>query len=209
MALSERPLLLNHVEMVYRPSEVDAAQAFFEAMGFGVSRWASWLVIKIDPEKGNGIDNGMYANEPTPAQLNFEAAFEQALASDSRLAESLERHRIITREWPYYNFHFGASIPTHEDWEKRVERLREANRSHPLLKDRIELVVFEPSTSRALSAQSQAFVFTDILTSGGPFSQGLQFEIQWTPTPDSGELTFESLAAAGPGNPFPDMATMV
>ena len=35
--------------------------------------------------------NVMYANEPTPAQRNFEAAFQAALANDSRLVETLER----------------------------------------------------------------------------------------------------------------------
>lgn len=206
--MTERPLLLNHAEMTYRPGEVDNAQALFETIGFAVMRADPWLVIRIDPD-GNGIDNVMYASEPTPAQQNYDAAFEHALAADSRLAETLHRHRRIIREWPYYGFHFGASIPTHEEWEERVERLREAIHSHPLLKDRVELIVFEPTTPRALGALSQAFIFTDILTSGGPFAQGLQFEIQWCPTPPSGEISFESVGAIGPGNPLPDVATLV
>src|SRR5579862_6974982 len=117
--MAERPLMLNHVEMVYRPGEVDAARAFFETLGFGVSQWNAWLVVEIDPDNGNGIDNVMYASEPTPAQQNFEAALEHALTTDSRLANTLERHRSIRRMYPFYNFHFGASIPTHEDWQER------------------------------------------------------------------------------------------
>lgn len=203
--MAERPLLLNHVEMIYRPGQVEHARAFFETMGFTVTKSLAWLRIRIDPE-GNGLDNVLYANEATPAQQNFDAAFERALANDSRLAKTLDRQRNIAREWPYYNFHFGASIPTHEDWKRRVDLIRDASDNHPLLKDRIELIVFEPDTPRALSRQSQAFVFTDILTSNGPFSQGLQFEIQWTPT--------EEIASRSPGsmrttNPFPEMATLV
>jgi hypothetical protein len=195
--------------MTYRPGEVEHARALFETIGFGVNRWESWLHIYVDPANGNGIDNVMYANEATAAQQNFEAAFADALASDSRLAQTFERTRELAREWPYYNFHFGVSLPTHEDWAERVERLQEASRSHPLLKDRIELVVVEPSSPQALSALSQAFIFTDILTSGGSFAHGLQFEIQWVPSPESGELTLEWLTAAGPGNPFPAAATLV
>jgi hypothetical protein len=203
--VSDAPLLLNHAEMIYRPGEAEHAKALFETIGFGVSRWESWLHIHIDPVNSNGMDNVMYANQATPAQQSYEEAFVQALADDSRLAQTFQRNRELARAWPYYNFHFGAAIPTYADWQERVERLQEANRSHPLLKDRVELIVIEPSTPRALSALSQAFVFTDILTSGGPFVQGLQFEIQWRPGPESGEeTTLEWLTAAGPGNPFPD-----
>ena len=114
--MAERPLLLNHVERVYRPGEVDHAHAYFETLGFGVTQWESWLVVKIDPEKGNGLDNVMYARA-TPAQQNFDAALEEALATNARLAETLERQQAIRQRWPFYNFHFGASIPpTRSGW---------------------------------------------------------------------------------------------
>ncbi|MDP9318833.1 MAG: hypothetical protein M3O94_07135, partial [Actinomycetota bacterium] len=65
--MAERPLL-NHVEMVYQPGDRDAARAFFETLGFGVSDLPGgpWLVITVDPEAGLSTDNVMYANEPTP-----------------------------------------------------------------------------------------------------------------------------------------------
>lgn len=206
--VAERPLVLNHVEMVYRRGEADHAQALFEALGFTVTRWMAWLFVSIAPD-GNGIDNVMYANEPTPAQQNFNDAFDRAVASDPRLAQTLERHRQLTREWPYYNFHFGASVPSHEDWQERVDRLQDASQNHPLLKGRIEVIAREPTTPGSLTAQSQCWVFTDILAAGGPFAQGLQFELQFTPTPPSGVINAETIAAMGPGNPFPDMATLV
>jgi hypothetical protein len=201
--------LLNHVEMIYRRGEKEHARAFFETMGFGIENLVSWLVVKVDPEEGNGLDNVMYANEPTPAQQNLNDAFDRVVASDAEFKHALDRTRELAREWPYYNFHFGVALATHEEWEKRVERLREANRSHPLLKGRVELVIMEPTTPRALSAQSQCFIFTDILAAGGTFAQGLQFELQWTPTPTSGIKTFQTVGEIGPGNPYPDMATMV
>jgi hypothetical protein len=206
--VAERPLLLNHVEMVYRPGEAEHARAFFETMGFTVTKSTAWLRIRINPE-GNGVDNVMFANEATPAQQNFDTAFERALASDSRLAETLDRHRKVAREWPYYNFHFGTSIPTHGDWERRVERLQHASVNHPLLEDRVELVVFEADTPRALTKHSQAFVFTDILTTTGPFTQGLQFELQWTPVPASEAFAPRRVGSMRSDNPFPEMATLV
>jgi hypothetical protein len=206
-AMTVRPLVLNHVEMIYRRGETEHAQAFFETLGFTVTQWEAWLFVNVSPD-GNGIDNVMYANQPTPAQQNFNDAFDAAVANDPRLAETLARSHAVAREWPYYNFHFGASIPTHEDWQERVDRLQDASKNHPLLKGRIEVVVKEPTTPRALTAQSQCFVFTDILAAGGPFAQGLQFELQWTPTPPSGVINSETVAAIGPGNPFPEMSTL-
>jgi hypothetical protein len=200
--VAERPLL-NHAEMVYHPGDRAAAQAFFETLGFGVSDLPGgpWLVITIDPKAGVSTDNVMYANEPTPAQQNFEAALEQALATDSQLAATLERYRSIRRAHPQYVFHFGASLPTHEEWEERLERLQEASRNHPLLAGRVDIKVSEPGMPGALGPLSQAFIYTDILACG-PFAlAGLLFDMQWRP----------DLAPGEPRAPieFPDMAAMV
>ena len=200
--MPERPLL-NHVEMLYRPGEREAARAFFEALGFEVSDLPGgpWLVITVDPEAGPGTDNVMYANEPTPAQQNFEAALDEALAADSRLAETLERYRNIRRSYPQYVFHFGASLPTREDWEERVDRLLEAGRSNPLLAGRVEIKVSEPGMPGALGPMSQAFVYTDIVACG-PFAlTGVLFDLQWRPGFAAGQLM--------PPIEFPDMASMV
>ncbi len=198
--MGERPVL-NHVEMVYRPGEREAARAFFETLGFAVSdheHGGPWLVIKVDPEAGPGIDNMLYANEPTPAQQKFEEALDRALATDAPLAAGLDRYRSIRQAHPQYIFHFGASLPTREEWAERVERLREANRSHPLLAGRIDLDVREPGVPGALGPLSQAFIHTDILATG-PFALGLLFDLQWRP----------DIAPGGvPPMEFPDMAAM-
>jgi hypothetical protein len=198
----ERPLL-NHVEMLYRPGQRDAARAFFEAFGFAVSDLPNgpWLVITVDPEAGPGTDNVMYANEPTPAQLNLDAALEQALAADPQLAATLERYRAIRWERPQYVFHFGASLPTREDWEERVQCLQEAGRSDPLLAGRVEIKVSEPGMPGALGPMSQAFVYTDILATGPFVLSGVLFDLQWRPQFAAGQLM--------PPIEFPDMAAMV
>jgi len=199
--MAERPLL-NHAEMVYRPGDRDAARAFFETMGFAVSELPAfpWLVITVDPEAGWGVDNVMYANESTPAQQNFEKAFEQALASDSELAGTLQRYLGIRRAHPQYVFHFGASVPTHEDWQERVERLQEANRSHPLLAGRIEMDVYEPGVPGALGPLSQAFIYTDIIAVGPRQLARLLFDLQWAP-----EIDFQNMVPIE----FPDRLAMV
>jgi hypothetical protein len=199
--MAERPLL-NHQEMVIQPGEREHARAFFETMGFEVADMADGqhIAVRIDPEAGFTGDNVMYANEATPAQQKLEVALAQAIASDAQLADTVERYKRIRWKHPQYVAHFGASCPTHGDWKERVERLQEANRSHPLLKGRIDIKLSEPGLPDALGPLSQAFIHTDILACG-PFAlAGILFDLQWIP-----ELDLENL----PPIDFPDMATMV
>jgi hypothetical protein len=189
--------------MVYRPGDREATKAFFEAMGCAVSELPGfpWLVINIDPGRpGLSSDNAMYANESTPAQQNLERALEQRLAADSELAELVERYRGIRRAHPQYVHHFGASTATHEDWAQRVENLQEANRSHPLLKGRIEMYVYEPGVPGALGPLSQAFIHTDIIQVAPLQMGGLLFDLQWAPP-----LDFANAASIE----FPDRLAMV
>jgi hypothetical protein len=199
--MADRPLL-NHHEMVFKPGEREHARAFFETMGFAVADMADGqhIAVQIDPEAGFTGDNVLYANELTPAQQNLEAALDQALATDTHLAEMVERYQRIRWKHPQYVSHFGASLPTHADWKERVERLQEANRSHELLKGRINIKIGEPGLPEALGPLSQAFIHTDILAVG-PFAlAGMLFDLQWIP-----ELDLENL----PPIEWPDMTTMV
>lgn len=187
--MAERPIL-NHSEMVYRPGDREATRALFETMGFAVGEVPEfpWLIINVDAEAGPGVDNVMYANESTPAQQNLEASLERVLASDSELAGRLERYRNIRRAHPQYVFHFGASVPTHEDWLTRVERVREAIENHPLLAGRIDMDVYEDGDPGALGPLSQAFIHTDIVE-WGPFQLGgLLFDLQWAPELDLDDM---------------------
>jgi hypothetical protein len=172
-----------------------------QPMGCGVFDLpdSPWLAVLVDPEAGFTGDNVMYANEPTPAQRNFEAAFDQACANDPQLAETLDRYKRIRRKHPQYVFHFGASLPTHEAWKERLERLQEANRSHELLQGRLDIKVSEPGLEGALGPLSQAFIYTDILAYG-PFSIApMLFDMQWAP-----DIPLEKIGKID----YPDMATM-
>jgi len=180
-------VIINHAEMVYRPGERDAAQAFFEALGFRVSELGPWLMVLIHPETSNGVDNTLYANEATPAQMRFEDAFMRSLERDPDVAASLQHYRKVRMVHPQFNFHFGVTVPTHDEWQERTNRVLEASRSHPLLACRVEATVLEPGHPSALGPQSQAFFQTDILASGS-LALGLLFELQWTPVTASGEF---------------------
>ncbi|MFT3865127.1 MAG: hypothetical protein QM729_12700 [Solirubrobacterales bacterium] len=192
--MAVRPLGINHVEMIYEPGEREAAQALFELMGFGVSDFGPWLVVNVDPETGNGIDNVMYASEPVPAQQQFEDALQEALAAHEGATAALEHYRGVRVAHPQYNFHFGASVPTLEDWKERVARLEDAAANHPQLKGRFDLSVFNPGDPGAVGPQHQAFILTHILATG-TLQTGLIFELQWTPTNDAGEIDFAELSA--------------
>jgi hypothetical protein len=137
-------LVLNHAEMVYRPGHRDQARAFFETLGFEVRELGPWLMILIDDDVSNGVDNTMYCSEVTPAQRRFEDALQSALTTDQELAGSLQHYQDVMRAHPQFSFHFGATIPTHEEWEARTERIRDAASDHPLLAGLINLVALEP-----------------------------------------------------------------
>jgi hypothetical protein len=191
--MAARPLGINHVEMIHRPGEREHARAFFETLGFSVADFGPWLVINVDPANANGIDNVMYASAPVPAQQQFEDALAEAIANDPKAAAALEHYRSVRGAHPQYNFHFGASIPTHEDWAERTKRMQDAARNHPLLKDRIQVSVFNPGDPGSVGPQSQTFVLTDILSTG-TLQTGVIFEIQWTPTNAAGEVDWDELS---------------
>lgn len=191
--MAVRPLGINHVEMIFQPGERDAARAFFEVLGFGVADFGPWLVVSVDPENGNGIDNVMYASEPVPAQQQFEDALAEALEGHEGASAALAHYREVRIAHPQFNFHFGASVPTKEDWEDRVKRIEDAAENHPLLKDRINLSVFNPGDPGAVGPQYQAFILTHILATG-TLQTGLIFELQWTPTNAKGEIDFAELS---------------
>jgi hypothetical protein len=202
--MADRPIL-NHAEMVFRPGDRDAAKALYEVMGFRVGEIPGfpWMSIDVDADAPEGelrVDNLMYANESTPAQQNLEAALDRVLASDADLADKLARYRTIRRAHPQYVFHFGASVPTREDWIARVEAIREANESHPLLKGRIELDVREAGDPTALGGLSQAFIYTEIIECQLYQFGGMLFDLQWSPGT-------EKLLATMPTS-FPDRLEM-
>ncbi len=194
--------MVNHVEMLHAPGQRDAAQALFETMGFETFTipGGPWLGVTVDPEKGRSSDNVMYANEPTPAQRRVDDALARAIENDDELAAAIERYQQVRRAHPQYVFHFGASVPTEQEWDRRIERLQDANRSHPLLRDRLEIKISKPGVPGALGPLHQAFIYTDILTTGPGALTPVLFDLQWGP--ERTDFTYKEPI------PFPDMATM-
>lgn len=204
--MANRPLAINHVEMIFQPGERETARAFFETLGFGVSDFGPWLLVSVDPATANGIDNVMYASEPVPAQQKFEDALQDAIANHPQATAALAHYREVRIAHPQFNFHFGASIPTHEEWTERAARVQEASLSHPLLRGRMDVSVFNPGDPGAVGPLHQLFVLTDVLSTG-TLQTGLIFELQWkSDVPESGELDVDAMASTAT---YPDPKSIV
>lgn len=184
--MADRPLRINHAELVYPKGGRDVARAAFELVGLTVSEVGPWLAGVLDPDTANYIDDIIVASEATPAQQAFEKAFTRALESDAELARGLDRYRAVRGAHPQYASHFGIAIATHEDWKARVGRIANAGREHPLLAGKIEIAArFEPGDPGAITHHSQAFVHTSALAFE-TLQLGLQIELQWSPVDDHG-----------------------
>lgn len=192
--MAESSPFINHVEMIFQPGERDAARALFESMGFGVGDHGPWLVVSIDPATGNGVDNVMYASEPVPAQQQFEEALAEALADSPAATAALEHYNGVRAKHPQYNFHFGASMGSQEEWAERTDRVKEAVENNALLKGRVEISVFTPGDPGSVGNVYQAFVLTDILSTG-TLQTGLIFELQFYPRNANGEIDGAELFA--------------
>jgi hypothetical protein len=181
-----RPLKINHAELVYPKGGKEAARAALEVIGLGVIEVNQWLVAALHPPKFM-VDDILVVSEATPAQLRFAEALDSALESDARLAQAFDRYLARRSSHPQYMYHFGISIPTHEDWEACVERVEEAGRSHPLLAGKIEIASkFEPGDPGAITPLSQAFVRTTALAAE-MMQLGFQIELQWAPLDKNGD----------------------
>jgi hypothetical protein len=202
---TQRPRFINHVEMIFQPGEREAARTLFESLGFEVSDFGPWLVVSVEPATANGVDNVMYASEPVPAQQRFEDALAKAIANDPEATAALKHYRGVRVEHPQYNFHFGASMASYEDWEQRTAQVKETVENNPLLKGRVDVSVFNPGDPGAVGAVHQTFVLTDILATG-TLQTGVIFELQWYPRNADGELDWEELTAT---STYTDPATIV
>ncbi|MBF6619032.1 MAG: hypothetical protein ITG02_02235 [Patulibacter sp.] len=192
--MSQHPFI-NHVEMIHKPGEREAARAFFELLGFEVKDFGPWLVVEPNPENSNGLDNVMYVSEPIPAQQKFEDALAKAIANDPDTVAALDHYNEVRGKHPHYNFHFGVALRTREEWDKRLESAQREIETNPLLKGRVKIAPFNPGDFGSVGPQSQAFFLTDIVATG-TLQTGLIFELQWTPRNEAGEIDQEALYAA-------------
>jgi hypothetical protein len=200
--MPERPLTINHAELVYPNGGKEAARATLELLGLTVTEGGPWLVAVLDPETANYCDDIIFASEATPAQLAFEDAFAEAVASNPELAAKLSHYQDVRRTHPQFPFHFGISVPTHAEWQRRVSQIEEASREHPLLAGKIEVYAFEPGDPGAITYLSQGFVRTTALA-GELLALGLQIELQWTPLDEDGNPPYGLIE-----DQMPDLASL-
>ena len=189
---------LNHAEMVYRPGERALARAYWELLGFEVAEFGPWLAIIVDPAVGRDPANQMFCNEATPAQQKFESTIERLRIADPDATAAYEHYLEVRRAHPQFSFHFGALVPTHELWQDRVDRFKDARENHPTLAGRLDVFTLEPGDPGAIGGLSQAFFHTDVISTG-TFGVGLVFEMQWWP---------ETLEPGLPEDELPDPAVL-
>ncbi len=172
--------LLNHVELVYRPGEKDFAVAVFELLGFrAFDDGGEFLAASADPAAPDIIDNTCYASQMTPTQWAFEQKLTEALQS-GEVGRSHDAYREMLHREPQRAMHFGVHTSKLGDLEATVERVREAEKSHPDLKGRVRVSgTFYPGGEGSLADNIvQGFFFTDVLASG-LVSFGQHFELHW------------------------------
>jgi hypothetical protein len=174
--------LLNHVEMVYRPSERALVRRLFEALGCKVIETGGrFLVIHADPQAADPrmLDNCLYASEVTPEQWRFEEALQRELGSRRELLESYQAFAAMTRRTPQHTTHFGIRLSSLARLEEILTSLESLRDEEPLWRRRVEISgVFRPGDAESLSdTLVQAFVRTDVCAAGF-ISLGQHIELQ-------------------------------
>jgi hypothetical protein len=167
------PHALNHVELVYRPTERELAKRVLDVLGCrSVDRGGTWFTSFIAAGGADWSNNVLYASEVTPEQW----AFEQALAAGVERVAYLDR---LQRE-PQRSCHFGIRLADEATLDATCARVRQAGADGGELAGRIRLAgVFRPGDAGAVAdTMVQAFVWTDVVASG-LLTLGQHIELQW------------------------------
>ena len=163
-----RGRLLNHLETVYRPGEMDLARRSFEALGCSVKAGGEFLTVSVDPGKPDGIDTVIYASKVTREQWAFECALADAVQAGGALGESWHAYADKLVAVPQRSFHFGIRFASTAEWEDTVEAVRRAGDEDPELAGRIGVAgMFRPGDPGSVSDKvAQAFVSVDTFAAG-------------------------------------------
>ena len=160
-------MLLNHVEMLYRPGERELAADFFRALGCTCETKMHPVYAFAFIESGDKdvINNVVYLSEIRPEQVALEDALQSALAGDEALARGLDGYLEKRRTRPHGIPHFGIRYPSFAAIEDVIARLESLDGP---LKDRVEgPVVARPGDAQSMTDDLiQAFVATDVAFSG-------------------------------------------
>ena len=102
-----RGRLLNHLETVYRPGEMELARRSFEALGCKVHVAKDFLTVSVDPNKLDGIDTVIYSSKVTREQWAFETALAAEIEAGGGLSDAWHAYAQKLVAVPQRSFHFG------------------------------------------------------------------------------------------------------
>lgn len=179
-------MLLNHVELVYRPGERALALRFFELLGCkAVDRGGTFFSALVEPADGDFVNNVLYASEVTAEQWELDRALIDAMAAGGKLDSATKPYLDRLRREPQRSSHFGVRYPDLAALEGTVDRVRDAGESDAQLAGRVSVSgVFHPGDPGAYTDMMvQAFVKTDVVAAG-LLALGQHVELQWhVPSP--------------------------
>lgn len=163
-----RGRLMNHLETVYRPGEMELAKRSFEALGCKVHAAKEFLTVSVDPNKLDGIDTVIYSSRVTKEQWAFEQALQRSVDAGGELGATWHAYAEKLEAKPQYSFHFGIRFTDPGQWEDTVARVEQAGKDDPELVGRIRLAgMFRPGDPGSLTDQlTQAFVSVTTFAAG-------------------------------------------
>ena len=159
--------MLNHVELLHRPGELDLALELFEVLGCRAEpydRVTSW--IHVSPDDDDRLNNVLYVSEIRPEQRDLEVALAQAIDDDHALAAARTAYLHKMRTRPHGIPHFGLRYPSFDAVDAVLARL--AHDLPPALAGRVTVgEVIRPGHPQSMTDELiQAFVDTDVVASG-------------------------------------------
>lgn len=163
-----RGRLLNHLETVYRPGEMDLARRSFEALGCKVHAGNEFLTVSVDPNCLDGVDTVIYSSRVTREQWAFETALASAVEAGGELGGAWQAYADKLIAVPQRSFHFGIRFATTSEWEDTVARVEQAGSEDPELAGRVRIAgVFRPGSPGSVSDKVvQAFASIDTFAAG-------------------------------------------
>ena len=161
---------LNHVEFVHPPGERHLVRALFDLLGFDMLEVydGEYVIGVIDPATFEEANNENYiaGREVRPEQWAFDRQLAEALKQEP-LAGTHAVHEQVLSDKPQDGMHFGIHFETVEAWEEAVSRVGAVESSTPELTGRVRLLAtFRPSDPDSEFGLRQAFVWTDIISTG-------------------------------------------
>jgi hypothetical protein len=163
-----RGRLLNHLETVYRPGEMELARRSFEALGCKVHVAKDFLTVSVDPNKLDGIDTVIYSSKVTREQWAFETALAAEIEAGGGLSDAWHAYAQKLVAVPQRSFHFGIRFASMAEWEDAVARVERVKEEDAELADRVKVAgVFRPGGDGSMSDKVvQAFVSVDTFAAG-------------------------------------------